>query len=380
MNVAVMGAGAISRRGHLPALLNMPTVEQIGVFDLNSSLLESVGREFPGIRLYKSIDEILHDPMYEIVHICTPTNTHSELAIAAMRSGKHVLVEKPLTTNTIESLEMFRASVDTGQKIGIVKNWRYFPSVIDARRRVEEGYLGKLVSVNGLSLTRFPNSWTRGTWLYNEGAVLFDFTPHLVDMVLWFNDSIVKSVYAIGGDFTRGQMKFNNYAQILLEFVNGSIACLDTSWLTGTLVFELQIHGTSGHIKLDVKNDLAHEFHGTVTPVDDLRHFWQQMRSMVRGLRSGTFFGGPMMFYEKLILDYQNRISNRQDPPVSLRQGIMITLVLEAAQESLLTRSPVEISTLMRKSGFAENEIGTILQPPTPAFYASRLYDTSSSN
>ena len=76
-------------------------------------------------------------------------------------------------------------------------------------------------------------------------------------MLLWINGSPPKKVFAFGGDFTGGNMGFINYAQILIEFENKSIAVADVSWLTAILGmrFTINIHGSGGHILMDVRND-----------------------------------------------------------------------------------------------------------------------------
>lgn len=357
---AVIGAGAISRRGHLPALKKLNNV-QIGIFDVNSSLLQSVGDEFGISQLYKSFDQVLDDDC-SIVHICTPTGTHKDLIIQALYAGKQVLVEKPLAQNLSEAIDIYRVMSETGGEVGIVQNWRYYPAVRKAKNRLSGGYLGRLVSVHGNALTRFPNSWTRGTWLYHEAAVLMDFAPHLVDQLLWFNEGSVKTVFAVGGDFTNGNMNFMNYIQIMIEFDNGVVVTADISWLTGSMIFSIELHGTSGHIYLDVKNDVMHELHGTITPIDDLRHYIKRLRSLARGLTNGSFFGGPMVFYKTLILDFLQSVEENKKPPVPLQHGFMINLVLDAAKESFEKKKPVNINEFLLQKGCSQSEVDLFVE------------------
>jgi len=337
MKVGIIGAGAIVRRGHLPAWKRIPPIEVIAIADIDETLARNVAHEFKIPRYSKDYLELLDDPSIEIMDIATPTPSHSEIVLKAIEKEKHILVEKPLAFSLKEAKEIRQALKGKKLKLNIVQNYRYYRSVAKVKKRLGLGRLGKIVSMNGSALAHFPVSWTRGNWLYHQGGVLYDFAPHLVDLVLWLHSSQPKKVTAFGSNFTKKNMEFITHAQILIEFEDSSTATLDVSWLTGTNLLRLNIHGTGGHVFLDVKDDTYLEVHGTATPLHSSRRFIREMKSLIRGLINGNFFKGPVGYYHPLLIDYIKCITDNLPPPTPVEQGLMVNAVIEAAQKSIET-------------------------------------------
>ena len=345
MKLGIVGAGAVARRGHLPAYRNIPAVEVAGIADIDEPLARRVAEEFSIPRYYASCEELLEDDSIEIVDICTPTQTHLEMVEMAASRGRHVLVEKPLASSLKDALQIGKVVADNGTKLCVMQNWRFFPSVIATRERIQNGYLGRIVSIHGLGLTSFPTQWTLSTWLYHQGGALYDFAPHLVDMILWMKDfSPIRKVYALGGDFSNGNMDFINYAVINMEFEDGSIAIGDISWVTAMkLMFTLDIHGTGGSLFLDVRNDVSSETRLFPTPFDDVRFFLKKMWKVGTGVITGNYFKGANLGYRPLVTGFVNSLKGNGEIPVPIEQAIMTNAVLEAAAISIRESRPVYI-------------------------------------
>jgi predicted dehydrogenase len=219
----------------------------------------------------------------------------------------------------------------------VVQNYRYYRCVERALERVGHGALGQVVSLTGFAPTRFPVSWTRSTWLYEQGGVLLDFAPHVLDLFVLFAAAPARRVVTFGRDISGGDMGFMNYCQVMVEFDGGVLASLDSSWVTGANMFAVGIHGTGGHIDLDVRNDYYREYHGTYTPFDDVRDLRGRAAATVRRLISGEYFRGPMVFYEALLRDFLASVDagRATSPRVStLAQGLNCAAVLVTALES----------------------------------------------
>lgn len=348
MRVGIVGAGAIARRGHLPAYGSIPDVEVVGIADRDRLLAKKVAEEFKIPRHCGTCEELLEDNSITMVDVCTPTPTHLEIVGTAANRGRHILVEKPLASSLHDAREIKRIVTENGIKLCVVQNWRYFPSVTAAKQRISGGYLGKLVTVHGLGLATFPTHWTLGTWLYHRGGALYDFGPHLIDMILWMKDfSPVRSVYASGGDFSQGNMDFVNYAVTNIEFADGSIATADISWVTSMMLrFTLDMHGTGGSIFLDIRNDVLSETRGVATPFDDAGFFLRKMWRMGTGIVTGDFFKGANLGYRPLITAYLKSIHGEGQIPVPIEHAIITNLVLEAAEQSLCQHRPVDVEEL----------------------------------
>ena len=349
MKTGIVGAGAIARRGHLPVYRTIPEIEITGIADLDLSMAEKVAAEFNIPRYVPDCETLLEDDSIELIDICTPTQTHLEVIRAAAERGKHILVEKPLSTTLEDALEIQKIIKANDIYLCVVHNWRYAPSVEKVKKRISGGYLGNIVTIHGLGLTSFPSSWTLNTWLYHQGGALYDFGPHVIDTVLYLkNFSPVKTIYAAGGDFSKGNMDFINYAVVTIEFEDGSVVTTDISWMTASVLkFTLDIHGTAGNIFLDIRNDSYSEVHGFQTPFDDIRYFFNKMWRIGTDILSGSYFSGANVYYKPMIHDFINAIRGHGEIPVTVDQAVMTNVVLEAARLSILENRPVAYSELV---------------------------------
>jgi len=346
MRVAVIGAGAIARRGHLPALKKLDGVEVRAIVDTDEDLAKKVAREFNVPSYFSRYEEALDRESLDLVDICTPPTVRLPVIEAAAEAGKHVLVEKPLALSVQEGTRICEVVSRSGVKLNVVTNYRHFPAVLQAKRRISGQRIGRIVTMHSLGSSQFPSEYTRGTWQYNEGGALFDFGPHVVDLLMWFARTPVRRVAAFGGDLTRGDMGFLTFAQLLIEFDNGLVATVDLSWVTGIFRFTVEIRGTGGHICLDVRNDASLELRCFHTPIDDARAFLRRVLGVSKGVIDGTYFSGANLFYPVLIKKFIDSVRSDSRPPSPGEQGVAVVAVLEAAQKSIREGRPVFVEEL----------------------------------
>ncbi len=359
MKVGIIGAGAIARRGHLPAYATIPEIEVAGIADVNEALAKKTAEEFNVRRYASSCQELLEDDSIELIDICTPPQTHLEVIKTAAERGKHILVEKPLTISLEDALECQKIIQMNNVKLCVVHNWRYSSSVQTVKKRISNGYLGNIVTMHGLGLTTFPTTWTLGTWLYHSGGCLYDFGPHLIDIILSLKDfAPVKKVYALGGDISHEHMNFINYAVLNIEFDDGSVITADISWVTSAASkFSIDIHGTGGSIFLDVRNNVFSESHGFTTPLDDLDFFLNKMWKTGKGVITGNYFKGPNLYYKPLILDFIRAIKGDGMIPVPVEEAVLTNAILRATEESIWQGKPIYF-----KEWFNTKEVERLVQ------------------
>jgi predicted dehydrogenase len=368
MNVGVIGAGNIAKAAHLPALKSIPTVNVVGIADVDERRAKKIAKRFHISQYYSDFEELIDQDSIQLIHLCTPPQIRLQIIESAAAKGKNLFVEKPLALTLDEAIRIRRVVRKHGVALTVVQNYRCFPSVQDTKRRIAAGYLGNIVSMQGTGLTPHPANQSKATHFYHPGGVLFDFAPHLIDMLLWFNGSAVEKVFAFGGDYT-GRMGFINYAQILLYFANKAVAVADVSWLTAIegMRFTINIHGTGGHILLNVRNDTFTEFHGVLSPIDDVRRALAQAFNVSKGVLTGAYFTSPFANYKQLILDFLDAVRNSRAPSVTIEQAVMTIAVLEAAQRSILDKRPIAIRDLFASTGEFE-EITRSLNHDIPRF------------
>lgn len=187
LKVGVIGAGAIARRGHLPTLLKMRDVGIAGIAETDETTRAEVAAEFSVKKHYADYRQLLIDERPDVIDICTPPQTHLEIIKAASEKGIHVLVEKPMTLSWPDACDIEKAVRESGVKFSVIQNYRYFPEILRVKDRIRNGYLGRIVTMHGLGLIGFPGRWTRSRWLYHPGGTLYDYGPHLIDLLLWLN-------------------------------------------------------------------------------------------------------------------------------------------------------------------------------------------------
>jgi predicted dehydrogenase len=99
VRVAVIGCGLIAQRAHLPSYVATPEADLAALVSGHRAAAEAVAAQFGNPRVLNSWQEAVVDPEIDAIDICTPNALHAEIAIAAARAGKHVLVEKPMSTS-----------------------------------------------------------------------------------------------------------------------------------------------------------------------------------------------------------------------------------------------------------------------------------------
>jgi predicted dehydrogenase len=225
---------------------------------------------------YESVEtdwkKLLERKDIDAVDICTPNNTHREIALAAAKAGKMILCEKPLSMNTAEGEEMCRA-VEAAKVPNMVwYNYRRVPAVTLAKQLIDQGRLGKIFHFRA----KFLQDWTISAELPQGGAALWrldvnaagsgvtgDLLAHCIDTAIWLNGSINK-VTAMTETFVK-ERKHNLTGKVekvgiddacafLARFANGSLATFEsTRYARGHKAeYTFEINGENGSIAWDL--------------------------------------------------------------------------------------------------------------------------------
>lgn len=189
LKIGVVGGGHIVKHRHIPVFKKIRDVEVCVVCDKQESIARSVSERFGIKRYYTGLSEMLKEENLDIVDICTPPQTHVSLAIDAMEAGCHVLVEKPLAMTVKDVDEMFKVSKREHVKLCVVHQNLFNPAFQKARRLVEEGIVGDLISVDVGTFVRRDNFMcVNGKhWCHRlPGGIFFELLPHPVYLLQVF--------------------------------------------------------------------------------------------------------------------------------------------------------------------------------------------------
>lgn len=238
--------------------------------------------------------KLIDRPDIDVIDICTPNNTHAEIALAAAKQGKMILCEKPLSMDGKEGEKMVRAIEKAGVANMVWYNYRRVPAVTLAKKLIDEGRLGRIFHYRA----KFLQDWTiskelpqggQGLWRLDVKAagsgVTGDLLAHCIDTALWLNGSIDK-VNAMTETFIKerkhtltGKVEkvgIDDACAFLARFSNGSLATFEsTRYARGhKALYTLEINGEHASIAWDL-----HDLHR-------LQYFDHRDEGQVRGWRS----------------------------------------------------------------------------------------------
>lgn len=226
MKLAVCGYGGM---GSHHAQHIIPTtsqfVEVIGVYDIKEERNQQAIQD--GYKAYKSYQELITDQKVDIVLIATPNDIHKDLAIQAMRNGKHVICEKPVTLTSKELEEIMMVEKETGKMFMVHQNRRWDDDYLTIKNLYANKQIGDIFHIESRvhGANGIPGDWR--CMAKHGGGMLYDWGVHLLDQILDMVDSPLKTVYSdqsfiLGHDSDDG---FTSY----LKFENGVTAQVEVA-------------------------------------------------------------------------------------------------------------------------------------------------------
>ena len=257
LKVAVIGCGGIANQKHFPALKNNADLAEIVAFcDIIEERAQKAAEEFgaPGAKVYTDYRELLKDESIEVVHICTPNVSHSEIAVAAFEAKKNVYCEKPMSHSTEEAEKMVEAWKKSGMQFTVGYQNRFREEVMNLHSACEKGDLGEIYYGKAHAVRR-RGVPTWGVFMDKEkqgGGPLIDIGTHALDITLWCMnnydvDSVTGSVfYKLGGlqQATEGNLfgpwdpktyEVEDSAMGYIKMKDGSAITLEASWALNIL-------------------------------------------------------------------------------------------------------------------------------------------------
>jgi predicted dehydrogenase len=232
VRIGVLGLGAIAQVVHLPILTQLPNARVVAVSDADGPKAASLASRFGIDRVYDNDDDIFRADDIDGLVICTPSHLHEQQAIAALESGKHVLVEKPLALGADEARRVVDAAEKAGRKVFVAMNNRYRPDAQALKPFVTGGELGDIFLGRGAWLNRKVRT-VRPTWRHRRatagGGALMDIGVQTLDLCLWIlNFPRIQSVscHTHAGE----GMEVEDSAAMLLRLANGAALTLTVSW------------------------------------------------------------------------------------------------------------------------------------------------------
>ncbi|MCD6155051.1 MAG: Gfo/Idh/MocA family oxidoreductase [Candidatus Verstraetearchaeota archaeon] len=310
LNVAVIGCGFWGWN-HLRVLNEIPDANLVAAADINSERLRVINARY-NVKTYRDYKEMLEKESLDAVTICTPSNTHSKIALDVIHSNVHLLVEKPMTTTVKEAVEVVREAEKRGLKLLVGHIERYNPGVERVKKLIEEGRIGKPVLISSRRVSRWPIR-------IGDVGVIKDLAIHDFDIMRYLTGKEPTEIYAIAGSIHH---KYEDYAHITLKFNGTPTAFIESNWLTPKKIRELNVTGSDGMITLNyiTQEIKIADSEGTYIP--------------------SVKWNEPL---KNELQHFVNSVLGREKPRVNGRDGAIAVYLCEAALRSASTGRPMKI-------------------------------------
>lgn len=335
IKTALAAYGMSGQVFHGPSLKVSPGFEVVQVLERSKQLSKGL---FPDVTIVQNYDEILKNPLIELVIVNTPDHLHFEMAMEAIDAGKHVVVEKPATQKSRQAEKLFKLAAEKGVLVTTYQNRRWDNDFLTVKKILDQGKLGRLVEFES-HFDRYrtyvaPNTWKEEGDEYS--GVLYNLGSHMVDQVfVLFGKPLAVTAHL---KVVRTGGKVADYYDIRLDYA-GFSAILKCSYLVMDPGPRYSVYGEYGTFHkrgIDPQEALLKAGH-LPTGDDwgrDPEEEWGTLIYEKEGLKfSGkaeTLPGDYLYFYQNL---YE---AVRKDAPLEVKpeETIEVLRILEACLES----------------------------------------------
>ena len=248
LQFAIVGCGLIGRK----RAAALPSGQLRYACDLDAARATELARAYPGARAVTDFAQVLADSAVDAVIVATLNGALAPLALAAVRAGKHVLVEKPGALNAAQLRTVHAAAEKAGVKVRIGYNHRFHPALRKARELFESGVLGPMMFLRGRyghgGRKGYDREWRADPKL-SGGGELIDQGVHLIDLAGWFLGELPKVEGHAATYFW--DMPVDDNAFLSLRTATGQTAWLHVSCTEWKNMFSLELYGRDAKIALE---------------------------------------------------------------------------------------------------------------------------------
>ena len=227
----IIGLGLIAKF-HARAIKDLPGASLAACYSRSSERADAFAKEF-GCRGYDSLEAMLADPAVKIVTVCTPSGAHLEPTLAAVRAGKHVIVEKPLEITLARCDEIIRAADKAGVIVSTIFPSRFHESSGLMKQAVQQQRFGRITLGDAYvkwyrTQQYYDGGAWRGTWHLDGGGALMNQAIHSVDLLLWLMGPAVE-VTAHTATLAHERIEVEDAAVATVKFANGALGVIEAS-------------------------------------------------------------------------------------------------------------------------------------------------------
>lgn len=254
LRVGIIGCGGIAKGKHMPSLAKLSQIEMVAFCDIEEERAALAATKYgtEDAAVYVDYRELLKDETIDVVHVCTPNDSHADITVASLEADKHVMCEKPMAKTADDARRMVEAAKRTGKKLTIGYQNRFRTDSQYLQKVCERGDLGEIYYAKAHAIRRRAVP-TWGVFLDEEkqgGGPLIDIGTHALDLTLWMMNNY-KPKAVLGSTFHKlGQkknaanawgpwdpekFKVEDSAFGYITMENGATIMLESSWAINML-------------------------------------------------------------------------------------------------------------------------------------------------
>jgi len=327
---AVIGVGAMGRN-HARVYNEMPEVELAAVADLNPALAKEAARLY-GTRAYTGYRAMLEEIQPAVVSVAVQTQAHCQVALDALAAGCHVLVEKPIAATIEEGRRIIDRAAELDRVLAVGHIERYNSAVIELKRRLDGGELGRIFQIHARRLGPFPAR-------VRDVGVVVDLATHDLDIMRYLMGKEVQRLYAETEQeiHTAHEDLFSG----LVRFEGGTLGVLNINWLTPTKVREITVTGQRGMFLANLLTQDLYFYENEEAGGLDWGHL-----SLLRGVSEGQMVRLRLHRREPLRAELEAYVTAAQGEQGAIVSGEDGLTVLELAQALIEASKMQRVITL----------------------------------
>lgn len=329
VKAAVIGVGAIGRN-HARVYNELPDVDLVAVSDVDEVNGQKVADNL-NVRFEGDYLTMLDTYKPDLVSISVPTVDHFEVASQAIQRGIHILVEKPITATVEEGYKLIEMAREAGVKLTVGHIERFNPALIELKKRLDQGEIGKVFRVQSRRMGPFPAR-------IRDVGVVVDLASHDVDIIRYIMGTEITRVYAeTAQNITTDR---EDMMDCVLRCENGAVGTLNINWLTPTKIRELIVTGTRGMFVVNYLLQELYFYENAVAPTA-----WHQL-SVLTSVSEGAMTRPMIARHEPLraeLESFANAVRDDITPLVTGEDGLKALALALALVQSGLEHRIVEV-------------------------------------
>ena len=369
LKVGVIGAGSIADLAHFPSIQANPGTELAATCDPREAARDRARTKWVVPHVFDDYRDLLELAQLDIVIIASPNVFHHEQAIAALKAGKHVIVEKPFACTNAEAWDIVHTAESVHRRVMVGCNYRFWEQHLIAKDLIERGVIGDV---------KMGSSKSHEAWgLYHEmisetrfrqdpklagAGAIFDLGSHMTDLLLWLMGKKPARVCGTAVNLTKPESYtvLDDCVYIQIEFTDGTRGIVDLNRFSPAVTQGCEILGTHGTILTSSEAQNPYQS-APLAVYTDRDYNWEDLPEIMRDFRYPQTFWAHDNFdrplkkrwisiypprgwaYERLLAQFVDAIVNDREPLIKAEDGAWAMEVLLGVFKSMQTGGWVDL-------------------------------------